>query len=305
VELKVSFFVPPHNPGVVLLSELGQVLATRSGGRLTLRIFHSEQLGGTAEHYELARSGKVDIAYMIHSATPGRFPLTELAALPPVGDALAGTLALESLTDRYLQPEHAGVKLLFLTANSPMAVHSAKPLRSLVELKGKRVGHTGRVIAATLEALGAVPVTVLPLQVCAAMAEGRIDATTMTFEAALVVRLADVARHSYELNANTITFALVMNEQRHSDLAPDLRALLDDVLGASAGRMLAGRLAQAAEEGRTYMREAGVKIVTPDPRDRSRLDAAFGPMVDDFIMARARENLPARLVYDALKEKTA
>ena len=305
MELRVSFFVPPHNPGVVLLSELGQALAARSGGRLTLRVFHSEQLGGTAEHYELARSGKADIAYMIHSATPGRFPLTELAALPPVGSALGGTAALERLTGKYFQPEHDGVKLLFLAANSPMAVHSAKPLRNLGELKGKRIGHTGRVIAATLEALGAVPVTVLPLQVCAAMAEGRIDATTMTFEAALVVRLADVARHSYELNANTITFALVMNAQRYAGLGPDLRALLDEILGASAGRMLAARLAQAAEEGKTYMREAGVEIVAPDARDRSRLDSAIGPLVDDFIMARARENLPARLVYDALKEKTA
>src|SRR4051812_17324854 len=124
MELKVSLFVPRHNPGTVLLSRLADTLRERSAGRLSLQIFHSEALGATAAQYDLARSGAADIAYMIHSATPGRFPLTELAHLPPVSSAVAGTAALQALLPDYLQQEHAGVKVLFLATNTPMAIHS-------------------------------------------------------------------------------------------------------------------------------------------------------------------------------------
>jgi TRAP-type C4-dicarboxylate transport system substrate-binding protein len=264
VELKVSLFVPPHNPGTVLLTRLADAVRERSGGRLSLRIFHSEELGATAAHYELARSGAADIAYMIHSATPGRFPLTELAQLPPIPSAAAGTAALQALVPDYLQREHAGVKVLFLAANTPMAIHS---VRAITDLQGLRVGHTGRVVAATVKALGAVPVSVMPLQIRAALGSGAIDATSMTYEAAWVIRLAEAVRCSFELNANTITFGLVMNEARYNALPPDLRQVIDEVLGASAGRELAAMLDAAAVEGKRYMRDSGVFILESPPVD--------------------------------------
>jgi TRAP-type C4-dicarboxylate transport system substrate-binding protein len=267
VELKVSLFVPPHNPGTVLLSRLGATVRERSAGRLSLRIFHSEALGATAAHYELARSGAADIAYMIHSATPGRFPLTELAHLPPIPSAQCATAALQALVPDHLQREHDGVKVLFLAANTPMAIHSARPLHIVADFKGLRVGHTGRVVAATMKALGAVPVTVMPLQILEALASGAIDATSMTYEAAWVIRLAGAVRCSFELNVNTITFGLVMNEARYNELDPDLRRVIDEVLGASAGRELAAMLDAAAAEGKRYMRDAGVSII-PQPGDQ-------------------------------------
>lgn len=301
IELKTALFVPPHNPAAILIAQLAEVLRERSSGQLLLRVCHSEQLGTTAQHYELARSGAADIAYMIHSATPGRFPLTELAALPPVPDALAGTDTLQRMVPGHLQAEHSGVKVLFLAANAPMAIHSVAPVRSIEDLKGKRVGHTGRVIAATLEALGAIPVSVMPLQICAALAKGQIDATSMTYEAALVVQLAKVAGYSFELNANTITFGLVMNARRYEALPSNLRLLVDEVLGASGGRTLAGKLTQAAAEGRRYMRGAGVAIVEPSAADKASIEPAIRSMVAAFIAERERENLPAQSIYDALK----
>jgi hypothetical protein len=113
VELKVALFVPSHNPATMLLLRLADRVRERSGGRLSLSILHSETLGKTAEHYDLARNGAADIAYMIHSATPGRFPLTELAHLPPVPGAGPGTAALQALVFAHLAAEHAGVKILF------------------------------------------------------------------------------------------------------------------------------------------------------------------------------------------------
>lgn len=299
--LTAALFVPPHNPACALMNELAEVLDRHSGGRLRLRIDHSEARGPTAEHYDLAATGAADVAYMIHSATPGRFPLTELATLPPIADARAGTAALQRLIPGPLRAEHRGVKLLFLAANEPMAIHAVAPLGSIGELRGRRVGHTGRVVAATLRALGAEPVTVMPLAIRAALAEGRIDAAAMTYEAALVVRMADVARHSLELGTNTITFGLVMNEARYAALPEPLQRCAGEVLGTAAGVALAERLADAARHGREYMRASGATIVVPDAAERAAFQPALDAMVAGFIEARERENLPAREVYSQLK----
>lgn len=301
MELKVSLFVPVHNPASVLLSRLADVVRERSDGRLSLRIFHGEALDATAEHYDLARNGVADIAYMIHSATPSRFPLTELAHLPPIPSAIAGTAALQELLPEYLAPEHDGVKVLFLAANTPMAIHSAVSLRSVADLKGKRVGHTGRVIAATLTALEAVPVTIMPLQIRDALVSRTIDATSMTYEAALVTRLAGAAGCSFELNANTITFGLVMNKERYENLPPDLRLIVDEVLGERAGAELAAMLASAATEGKQYMSAAGVAITAPDARDNQILDSVASSVASRFIDELSRQDLPARHVFDTLK----
>ncbi len=301
IELKVSLFVPPHNPASILIAELADLIRDRSSGTLLLHISHGEVHGKTAEQYDLARTGVVDIAYFIHSVTPGRFPLSELATLPPVGDSIAATVALQRLSATYLASEYAGVKLLFLTANTPMAIHAAVPVRSLEDFKGLRIGHTGRVVAATLEALGATPVTIPPLQIRAALTSGTIDASSMTYEAALVLRLADLTRYSYELNANTITFGLAMNAQRYASLEPPQRAMIDEVLGASAGLRLAQALADAADEGRHYMRGAGVLLVTPSETDKVALAGIADSVSTAFVTELIGGNLPGRAVFDALK----
>jgi TRAP-type C4-dicarboxylate transport system substrate-binding protein len=123
----------------------------------------------------------------------------------------------------------------------------------------------------------------------------------MTYEAALVLRLADLARFSYELNANTITFGLAMNAQRYASLAPAQQVTIDEVLGASAGMQLARALTNAADEGRHYMHGAGVLVVTPGKDDQIALAGIAESVSATFVTELTRQNLPARTVLDALK----
>ena len=272
VELRLSLFVPPTNPATRLFESLAKDLRERTRGGLSLVLFPNEALGSTAEQYDLARTGKADLAYFMHGATPGRFPLTELAALPFVTrDPLAGTAALMRALPGYLAAEHVGTRVLFLAANAPMAVHAVRPIATVADLAGLQVRSAGAVVASTLSALGAHPVNIMPLEVPAALSDGRIAAAAMTFEGAMINRLAEVVSHSLELNANTVTFGLAMNEQRYTGLDPDLRAALYDVLGPAAGIQLAERLSGAVEEGRNYMRASGVSIAKLSLEDENQI----------------------------------
>lgn len=301
LELRVSLFVPVTNPATRLFETLAKDLRERTGGRLILELFPNEALGSTADQYDLARIGTADLAYFMHGATPGRFPLTELAALPFVTrDPMNGTAALMRILPVHLAAEHPGVRVLFLTANAPMAIHATRPISSVADLAGLRVRSAGDVVASTLTALGAVPANIMPLDVPAALADGRIDAAAMTFEGAMINRLASVASHSLELNANTVTFGLVMNEQCYAALSPELQAALNDVLGAAAGFKLATNLGDAVEEGRHYMRNGGVAIVRLSPGEREWVKSLLEPVSGATIEALESKGLPAKAVFAAL-----
>lgn len=303
VELRVSLFVPASNPATRLFEILANELRDRSDGQLSLKLFPNEALGSTAEQYKLARNGTADLAYIMHGATPGRFPLTELAALPFVTrDPVNGTAALMRVLPGHLAAEHPGVRVLFLAANAPMAIHATRPVSSAADLAGLRVRSAGAVVASTLAALGAVPANIMPLDVPSALADGRIDAAAMTFEGAMINRLADVASHSLELNANTVTFGLVMNEASYGAFAPDLQAVLDDVLGADAGLRLAVKLAEAVDEGRRYMRDGGVEIVQLSTSERDRVKSLLESVSRATVEELESKGLAAGAIRSALMQ---
>ena len=295
VELRVSLFVPATNPATRLFETLANELRDRTAGRLAIKLFPNEALGSTAEQYDLTRTGAADLAYIMHGATPGRFPLTELAALPFVTrDPMNGTAALMRALPGHLAAEHPGVRVLFLAANAPMAIHATRPVSSAADLAGLRVRSAGAVVAATLAALGAMPANIMPLDVPAALADGRIDAAAMTFEGAMINRLAGVASHSLELNVNTVTFGLVMNEQCYAALPPDLQAAVDDVLGARAGFRLATKLAEAVDEGRRYMRDGGVTIAQLSSGEQDRVKSILLPLSRAIIERTRTQRLGGR-----------
>jgi TRAP-type C4-dicarboxylate transport system substrate-binding protein len=55
-------------------------LRERSDGRLDITTFPGAQMGPTPRYYDMARTGVVDLAWVLHGATPGRFPLNPRGA---------------------------------------------------------------------------------------------------------------------------------------------------------------------------------------------------------------------------------
>jgi TRAP-type C4-dicarboxylate transport system substrate-binding protein len=96
-----------------------------------------------------------------------------------------------------------------------------------------------------------------------------------------------------------------MNNERYRALAPELRAVVDDVLGARAAAELAGLLAEAAVEGKRYLAEAGVAINAPASSERGSLDALSANLRAEFVEELTSQGLPGRTVFDLLKGGSA
>jgi len=146
-EVKVAAFVGAQHFMSKWLVGWGEKLEKASGGRLAFKHFAGATMAPVPGHYDLAASGRAEVSWFLHGATPGRFPLTELTHLPyVVGSAEIGTKVINDaqLRGKYLDAEHKGVKVLLLLTHQPGNIHTTKKaVRTTDDMRGLRLRHPG------------------------------------------------------------------------------------------------------------------------------------------------------------------
>src|SRR5215216_6254609 len=167
-EMKLAYFVGDQHAMSQWLIKWSDNLEKQSGGRITVKRFPGSQMGPVQQHYDFVRTGQADVAWFLHGATPGRFPLTELVQVPYlVGSAEIGTKVLNDpeLRSKYLDAEHRGLKVLLLLTHQPGNVHTTKkPIRTTDDMKGLRIRFASPTIRDFVAALGGTPVGVAPTE---------------------------------------------------------------------------------------------------------------------------------------------
>ena len=149
IELKVSHFLPPNHTFQKAMVAWGEELAKESNGRLKLQIYPAGQLGGGPNRqFDAARNGIVDIAISLHGATPGRYPMTELASLPFASPSAGMNSAVTSkrlteLAPIYLANEHKGLKILWMAVTPPLMFFTKVPIHKVADFKGLRIRYAG------------------------------------------------------------------------------------------------------------------------------------------------------------------
>lgn len=299
-ELKVSHYVPLNHTIHKELLSWGEELTAQSGGRLKLKIYPASQLGPVNRQFDMARSGVADIAVGLHGATPGRFPLTDLASMPFVWpkrgpNSEVTSHRLTELAPRYLAQEHPGVKILWMAVTNPLKFLTVRtPIRSVDDFRGLRIRYAGEQFAEVISQLGASPLAVPPGETQDALAKGIIDGATFPYEAAQSFDLGTVVKYSLEPGVSSATFAVVMNQRKFDSLPADLKALIEKTTGPDrAGRF--GAAFDAAEKaGRDYMIAKGVQIITLQGAGLEAVKAKLDPIVKRTTDSVEKSGKPAK-----------
>jgi TRAP-type transport system periplasmic protein len=306
--LKLSHHSPPmHHQHRVTFNEWAAELAQRSNGRLVIDLFPAEQLGKASQQYNLVRRGDVDLAFILHSMPAGRFPLIELTHLPLLfRSAEQASRVLMDLVPDYLEAEHRDVKILYLIAHSPGMIHTRSlPVRQPSDLAGLRIRHPSSVVGATLRSWGASPAGMAPGEIAHNLDKGVIHGAALPYDGVLGFRLGPYLRYTTELFSYVITFGLVMNPASYERLPPDLRALIDDTTGPEAARRVAARWDAVEAEGRQYMIDNDVEIITPTPAQRAEFERSAEDVIERHLSAVEARGLPAREFLDRVRELAA
>lgn len=304
-ELKLAYFVGDQHAFSQWLIKWSEGLEKESGGRLTFKRFPGSQMGPMAQHYDLARTGQADIAWYLHGATPGRFPLVEVIQLPYlVGSAEIGTKVLNDpeLRAKYLDPEQRGVKTLLMMTHQPGNLHTTKvPVRKIEDLKGLRVRFPSPTIRDYLAALGATPVGVMATEQAEQLQKGTIDGTAIDYGGAgIAFKLGGILKYSTEMYSYVSSFSVAMNQDVWNKLPPDLQAMIT--------KSVTGKEKEIGEAwdnldipGKKLLVDGGAEAIRLAPEEDKKFRAAGIALNETKIKELEGKGLPARAVYDSIK----
>ncbi len=304
IELKLSHFVPPnhtfHKWAVAWADRLGK----ESNGRLKITIYPNGQLVGPPNRQlDAARNGIVDMSWVLHGVTPGRYPMSELVQLafswPKAGSGSSITSKrMSELAPVYLAQEHEGLHLLFMTVAMPTVVYSKNPIRKVDDFKGVKIRYTGVQNRNLFASFGAVPLLIAPNESQDALAKGIIDAAMFPHEAGLSLDLGVVVKNATEPGLATATFAFAMNPAKYNSLPADLKALIDKNTGPAAAEQF-GREWEAAEKhGRDELIKQGVQMHVLPEAEIAEIKKRAAPQIEAAIAAMEKANKPGRKFVD-------
>jgi TRAP-type C4-dicarboxylate transport system substrate-binding protein len=305
IELKLAYFLGDQHAMSQWLVRWSERLEKDSGGRIVVKRFPGAQMGPIQQHYDFVRTGQADIAWFLHGATPGRFPLTELINVPYlVGSAEIGTKVINDpeLRSKYLDSEHKGVKVLLLFTHQPGNVHTTKkPIRSVDDVKGLRLRFVSPTVRDFIAGLGGTPVGVQATEQVEQMQKGTIDGVFIDYGGAgIAYKMGGVVKYSTELYSYVASFGIAVNPDFWAKLPPDLQQLI--VKSMTGVEKEIGEAWDGLDvPGKKLLIEGGGEAIRLAPAE----DAKFRKVGADVAAAKVKEldgkSLPGTEVHTMMK----
>src|SRR5499433_347861 len=305
IELKLAYFVGDQHAMSQWLVKWANNLERDSGGRITVKRFPGSQMGPVQQHYDFVRTGQADVAWFLHGATPGRFPLTEIVQVPYlVGSAEIGTKVLNDpeLRSKYLDAEHRGVKVLLLLTHQPGNVHTTrKPIRGVEDMRGLRIRFASPTIRDFIAALGGTPVGVLPTEQVEQLQKGTIDGVFIDYGGAgIAFKMGGVVKYSTEMYSYVSSFGIVMNSDFWNHLSPDLQALVTKSMTGVEKEV--GEAWDALDvPGKKAIMDGGGEAIKLSPAEGAKFRKIGAEVAEAKVNELESKGMPARAIYTMMK----
>jgi TRAP-type transport system periplasmic protein len=305
IELKLAYFVGDQHAMSQWLVKWSERLEKESGGRIVVKRFPGSQMGPVQQHYDFVRTGQADVAWFLHGATPGRFPVTEIVQVPYlIGSAEIGTKVLNDaeLRAKYLDAEHRGVKVLLLFTHQPGNVHTTrKPIRTVEDMRGLRIRFGSPTIRDFVAALGAAPVGVQPTEQVEQLQKGTIDGVFIDYGGAgIAFKMGGLLKYSTEMYSYVSSFGLGMNEDFWNKLPPDLKALVTK--SVTGVEQEVGQAWDALDvPGKKALMDGGGEAIRLSPAETAKFRRIGADVAEAKVKDVEGKGLPARAVYAMMK----
>ena len=173
---------PPPQLGLVrAIDEQMKFLEKKSNGRIKITCYWGSSLADAKDLVKATQTGICDLAVLTASYEPGKLPLSNVSYMPGIGtnmwtrikafwDLMNQDPLLSELTQYDLRP-------LSVVIIPEVNLLSRKPMRTLAEIKGKKI-RAGGLQADQILALGGVPIAMSPQEEYDALKKGLTDAST-------------------------------------------------------------------------------------------------------------------------------
>jgi tripartite ATP-independent transporter DctP family solute receptor len=285
--LKASDVHPLGYPTVEAVVRMGKKLEAASGGRLSIQMFPSMQLGGEKEMIEQAQVGALAMARISVGPMGPIVPEMNVFNLPfmfrdgthmeKVIDGEIGDELLKKLSEH---PTAGLIGLCWMNAGTRNVYNSKRPVRSIEDLKGLKIRMMGNpVFVDTMNALGGNGVAMGFDQLISAMQTGVVDGAENNAPSYATGQHFRYAKY-YSLTGHLmIPEILVFSKKIWGTLSKEDQALITKA--AKQTQLDERKLWYAMEEKSVkQIQDAGIEIIKID--DKKPFQEAVKPVWDKY-----------------------
>ena len=301
IALRLHTHVPPASGSYKNLQSWAQKIEKESDGRLLIRIFGSNQLGGKAEDiYDQVRSGTVDIGWTLPGYKGGLFPTTSVFELPFIGaEASITSQALDDYARKWGRAEWGAVHpIVFHSAGVSVLHLKTRPVEKLADFKGLKIRTPSRIATAALAALGATPVLIPGLRSTEALQRDVVDGVVTPWSIAYAIRTIDAARFHTENHLHGPTLAMIMNKKAYAALPADLKRVIDANSGRWLAKKFGAKWTQDDQRGRDRAEALHHPVAVIGDTEAARWRKATRPVYENWIKEMDNRGLPGRQMID-------
>lgn len=229
IELKFAHWLPPQHPlQPTGIEPWATSVEEASGGTLKVTTFPAQQLGKAKDHYDMARDGIADIAWINPGYQPGRFPVIGAGELPfLVSNAKAGSAALDAWYRDYAEREMADVKVCLVHLHDPGTFHSKQPIAHPDNVQGLKVRPAHATMARFVSLLGGSSVQVPAPEAREALERGVAEAITFPWNSILIFGIDKAVSYHTDVKLYATTFAWVMNKGVYERMSAAQKQVID------------------------------------------------------------------------------
>ena len=283
-------------PTVQALRLMDQLVRERTGGRHSIDVFHSRQLGEEKETIEQTRVGAIDINRVNAAPLASFAPEANVLAIPflfrsiehlhrvldgPIGEAILDSFG-----------RHGFIGLAFYDSGARSIYNSLRPVRSPADLAGLRLRvQQSDVMIDMVRALGAEPVALPYGQVLTGLATRLVDGAENNWPSYVTTGHAKLAPF-YSLTEHVMTPEVVVMSQRAWEaLSPEDQAIFREAARESS-RAMRAQWQEWEERARRDAVSGGATMLTVD---KASFEAAVGPMVEQLLSGPGMKTLVERI----------
>lgn len=260
-----------------------------TNGSLKIELYPNGALGrAPAQQAQLVLDGVADIAFVVPPFTPGRFPDTGTIELPGLFKNFAeATTVFTRMVNSGLIRDYNNYVILAAWTTPPFSIHGTKPIKTINDLRGKKIRASGTMQNDTLKALGAVAVAIPPTEVPEAIARRTIDATTSQPAVIYDFGYDRVTHDDYFIRLGVVPLVVLMNKAKFNSLSPAQQDALRSHGLKWAEKIYIDKYSKYENELVSRMRSDPRRtVVFPSVDDENVADRAFQETIKEWIKQR-------------------
>lgn len=307
VMLKLSSWVPAQHPLNPSLQAWADDIKKASNGTITATLFPSEQLGKAFDHYDMARDGIADFAYINPGYQPGRFPIMAGASLPFLfANGKGGTAAIDAWYRQYAAKEMKDVKFCFAFVHDPGTFHARKKITLPTDIKGMKIRPATSTIGQMVTSLGGTNVQASAPESRDMLERGVADAITFPWGSIGLFGIDKVVKYHMDVPLYVTPFVWAMNQSKYDSMSPAQKKVIDDHCTTEWAEKVATPWADFEYGGRAKIAaEGGHEIYKLTPEQLAAWKTAVAPGEAQWGEGVKKAGGDPKAVMDSLKASLA